>query len=222
MRPPIFTALFALGTSAAYVPVPIYDKGPLHKRQNDSAEVCQMEACKMAAKMYLSNFASNYREIDPCTNFDVMVCGGWREKNEFRPDQSSIGTLQQMDERSEAILRTIMEAPYQSNNSYAGQNLTLDRQNFDKMISVYKACTDLDALKARGLKPLQDVIDNFKDQYPVEKATNKTDVEELTDIMLWLTQYGVSTFVGAGVSADDKEPDTQVVSIGAGGKTLAK
>jgi len=108
-----------------------------------------------------------------------------------------------MDERSEAILRTIMEAPYQSNNSYTGQNSTLDRQNFEKMISAYDACMDLDALKAQGLKPLQDVIDEFKTQYPAEKTTNKTDVEELTDVILWLTQYGVSPFVGAGVGVRD-------------------
>jgi len=89
MRGVVAAALLARGISAAYVPVPIYDKGPLQRRQNDSADVCQTEACKMAADMYLSNFASNYQEIDPCTDFDVMVCGGWREKNEFRPDQSS-------------------------------------------------------------------------------------------------------------------------------------
>ncbi|KAK3045260.1 hypothetical protein LTS18_014168, partial [Coniosporium uncinatum] len=109
----------------------------IRKLTTHLAQSIPTEACKMAADMYLSNFASNYQEIDPCTDFDVMVCGGWREKNEFRPDQSSIGTLQQMDERSEAILRTIMEAPYQSNNSYTGQNSTLDRQNFEKMISAY-------------------------------------------------------------------------------------
>jgi len=89
MRGLIVAALLAQGGLAVYVPVPIYDKGPLHKRQNESTNVCQTEACNMAADMYLSNLASNYQEIDPCTDFDIMVCGGWREKNEFRPDQSS-------------------------------------------------------------------------------------------------------------------------------------
>jgi hypothetical protein len=47
----------------------------------DKADLCLTPACVHAASELLYNLAPNYKELDPCDNFEELVCGGWREKH---------------------------------------------------------------------------------------------------------------------------------------------
>jgi len=42
-----------------------------------STGLCLTPACIHAASEYLYNLAPNYKQIDPCTNFEEMVCDGY-------------------------------------------------------------------------------------------------------------------------------------------------
>jgi endothelin-converting enzyme len=38
---------------------------------------CLTPACIHAASDLLDNLSPNYKELDPCTDFEELVCGGW-------------------------------------------------------------------------------------------------------------------------------------------------
>ena len=69
-------------------------------------------ACVHAASEILYNLSPNYKELDPCTDFEELVCGGWRDRHDLRPDQGDAFTGTIMNENSELLLRHILEAPY--------------------------------------------------------------------------------------------------------------
>lgn len=69
-------------------------------------------ACVHAASEILYNLSPNYKELDPCNDFEELVCGGWRDRHDLRADQGDAFTGTIMSENSELLLRHILEAPY--------------------------------------------------------------------------------------------------------------
>ncbi|KAL1601682.1 hypothetical protein SLS60_006597 [Paraconiothyrium brasiliense] len=84
-----------------------------------------------------------------------------------------------------------------------------DEENFDKMKAAYDACLDEDKVKNLGTGPLLQVLDEIKTTYPAD------DSADLKEAILLLAKYGVSALVTAGTGADDRDPDTVVVSVSA-------
>jgi endothelin-converting enzyme len=76
------------------------------------AELCLTPACVHAASELLYNLSPKYKELDPCDNFEELVCGGWREKHDLRADQGDAFTGTIMAEDSQLLLRHILEAEY--------------------------------------------------------------------------------------------------------------
>lgn len=87
-----------------------------------------------------------------------------------------------------------------------------DEENFDKMKLAYDACLDEDKIKNIGVEPLLSVLDEIKKTFPID---SKETLHTLKDTLLLLARHGVTGLVATGVGADDKDPDTVVVSIGA-------
>jgi hypothetical protein len=65
-----------------------------------------------AASELLYNLSPDYKTLDPCDNFEELVCGGWRDNHDLRADQGDAFTGTIMSEKSELLLRHILEAPY--------------------------------------------------------------------------------------------------------------
>jgi endothelin-converting enzyme len=86
-----------------------------------------------------------------------------------------------------------------------------DETNFDKMKAVYDACLNEDKIKSTGAEPLIHVLDAIKKAYPTDAA----DSHSVKDAILLLAKYGFTGLVTAGTGADDTDPDTVVVSVGA-------
>jgi endothelin-converting enzyme len=86
-----------------------------------------------------------------------------------------------------------------------------DEENFDKMKAAYDACLNEDKIKKTGAKPLMHVLEAIKKAYPVAGS----DSHSVKDAILLLAKYGVTGLVAAGTGADDTDPDTVVVSLGA-------
>ncbi|KAJ4991672.1 Endothelin-converting enzyme 1-like protein 1 [Stagonosporopsis vannaccii] len=175
------------------------------------SKLCLTPACVHAASEILYNLSPNYKELDPCTDFEELVCGGWRDRHDLRPDQGDAFTGTIMNENSELLLRHILEAPYpkDSKHSYFSPmqlksvQKSADEENFDKMKAVYDACLDEDKIKSLGVEPLLKVLEEIKKAYPEGNAASL------------LARYGVTGLIATGTGADDRDPDTVVVSVAA-------
>ncbi|KAJ5887912.1 Peptidase M13 [Penicillium taxi] len=167
--------------------------------------VCQTPECIHAASEILYNLDPNYKSIDPCTDFDQYVCGGWREIHDMRSDQGSIfaGTI--MEENSQTRLRHIVERSEPSEQS--------DTENFKKLKDAYDACLDEFTIRQRGSEPLVHILAELKKVYPAEKGIVSGTLDHLTSAILYLIKSGVEALVSPGVSADDRDPDNVAIFV---------
>ncbi|KAF7715646.1 Endothelin-converting enzyme [Penicillium ucsense] len=170
-----------------------------------SKAICQTPECVHAASEILYSLDPNYKDIDPCTNFDQYVCGGWRERHDMRADQGSIfaGTI--MVENSQTRLRHILErsdAPAKE-----------DAENFGKLKAGYEACLNESAIRDRGIKPLTNLLGKLQDVYSMGKTDHPTSHAELTDAIIFLMKSGAEAFVSPGVSPDDRDPDNVTIFV---------
>ncbi|KAK7193250.1 hypothetical protein DPSP01_008151 [Paraphaeosphaeria sporulosa] len=213
----VVSALRVFGVAAALGLVYYSIADADNQEKVESSKLCLTPACVHAASEILYNLSPNYKELDPCDDFEELVCGGWRDRHDLRPDQGDAFTGTIMNENSELLLRHILDSPYpkDSQHSYfSPMNLlavkkSADEENFDKMKAAYDACIDEDKIKDVSAGPLLDVLDRIKNTYAVDKSAS------LKDIILLLAKYGVSALITAGTGADDRDPDTVVVSVSA-------
>jgi hypothetical protein len=50
--------------------------------------LCTTPACIDLASTILNNLSPSWQTVDPCTNFNEYVCGGWGDHHELRAEQS--------------------------------------------------------------------------------------------------------------------------------------
>ncbi|KAK0648606.1 hypothetical protein B0T16DRAFT_444608 [Cercophora newfieldiana] len=193
---------------------------PVSDPSNASVETCLTPACVHASSEILYNLSPNYKELDPCTDFEELVCGGWRERHDLRPDQGDAFTGTIMSENSQLLLRHILEAPYPKSSKHsffspmqlAATSHSADEDNFEKLTAAYKACLDEDTIKDLGIAPLTDIVGKIKQSFPL--AASRSD-GALSDTILLLAKHGISAFVSPNAGADDTNPDVVVVQVGA-------
>ncbi|KAM0328871.1 hypothetical protein ACHAQA_005287 [Verticillium albo-atrum] len=166
-------------------------------------DVCLTPACVHAASEILYNLSPEYKKLDPCTDFEELVCGGWRDRHDLRSDQGDAFTGTIMAENSQLLLRHILEAPYPK-SADAG---SADEDNFNKMKSAYDACLNEDAIKASGIEPLKHILHELADVFKSGGA------DSLEPPIRLLHKYGIVPLVSANTGADDRDPDTVVISV---------
>jgi Peptidase family M13 len=185
-----------------------------HHKSQKTSSICQSAACVHAASEILYNLDPNHAKLDACTRFDRMVCGGWEQRHDLRPDQGDMFTGTIMAENSKTILRHILEQP--SSNSLS---TPADQDNFNKLKDDYDACMSENALRSIGTKPLDGVLDHIKMSFPVtvdriskdafprlESSFQKGMIfdgsSQLTDTMLFLIKLDITAFLSfwVGVS----------------------
>lgn len=197
----------------------VFQTGFRFKRPTSKASVCMTPACVHAASEILYNLSPKYKDIDPCDNFEELVCGGWDERHDLRPDQGDAFTGTIMSENSQMLLRHILEAPYPEDSKHSSFSpamlvtslSSIDQQNFNKLRDAYNACMDEETIKKAGIAPLKEILKQVADMFPVEQGTSQDEHKGLSDTILFLAKLGVTSFVSFGVGADDKDPDTVVV-----------
>ncbi|KAJ5132423.1 Peptidase M13 neprilysin [Penicillium atrosanguineum] len=166
---------------------------------------CDSPQCIHAASEILNNLDPNYEDINPCTNFDQYVCGGWRELHDMRSDQGSIfaGTI--MEENSQTKLRHILEQSEAPDSS--------DDENFKKLKLAYDACLDESTVRSRGSKPLDEMLAKLQGIYPTKGGLVSGSQHHLTSALLYLMKSGVEALVSSGVTPDDRDPDNVVIMV---------
>ncbi|TQS35652.1 hypothetical protein Golomagni_03923 [Golovinomyces magnicellulatus] len=195
----------------------------LRERKSPESKLCTTEACIHASSEILYNLSPNYQKIDPCSNFEELVCGGWSDRHDLRPDQGDAFTGTLMEEKTQLILKHVLEAPYQN----VSKVLTLesspnarsaDEENFNKIKTAYDVCMNVSKIRNQGITPLAGVIRQIIDLFPVtESAFRKnelltaTDEMELSETLIFVQKLGIDGLLSLGPTADDKNPDTVVI-----------
>ncbi|OAA65196.1 endothelin-converting enzyme [Niveomyces insectorum RCEF 264] len=183
---------------------------------NSSAALCLTPSCIHAASNYLTNLSPDYKTIDPCTNFEEFVCGGWRENHDMRADQGLTDALGLINDDVTSTIRHILEGSYpntSAHSSFSPQNLlvaasSVDRQNFDEIQVAYNACMDVEAITKRGMAPIVERIDELAATFG-----NSSSSRDYTAPFLYLNKLGISAFFSFGVEDDEKNPETEIVGV---------
>ncbi|KAI0974825.1 peptidase family M13 [Xylaria arbuscula] len=197
--------------------------------------ICTTPTCIHAASEILYNLSPDYKNLDPCTQFDSLVCDGFRDRYDIPEDRSSFSTASIMSNTGQTILRHILESPYpgdSKHSSFSPMNLqklaaSTDEDNFLTMQESYNACMNETTLKAIGLDPLTELIRKVAQSFPVDDQTYDTedlvqseDYAKLSDTILLLQQLEVGTFEGLFTGADDKNPDVVIIQAMPSGYNL--
>ncbi|ODM22075.1 hypothetical protein SI65_02921 [Aspergillus cristatus] len=171
----------------------------------DAPTLCESPECVHAASEILYNLDPNVANVDPCTDFDQYVCGGWRARHDMRPDQGSIFAGTAMAENAQTRLRHILEAPDAPSSE--------DKENFGKLKAAYQACLDESTINKRGSKPLEHVLAQLEDIYSMKGVSNRDVKKNLTDAVLQLIKFDVEALVVPSVSPDDRDPDSVAIFV---------
>ncbi|KAL8993542.1 MAG: hypothetical protein Q9188_007305 [Gyalolechia gomerana] len=194
--------------------------------------ICLTPACVVAAAGILENMSPNYRDIDPCEDFNRFVCEGWEQTHDLRPDQESVSSGSVMYEKSQQTLRHLLESPYSGTQSASPPSETADELIFEKIQAAYDACMNESMIKHRGSVPLLEILRKVGDYFPVEISYNGWEYSQplpnqpqkgpfesrgnpLTTTIAYLASIGVDALVAFGVDADEKDPDSVVLMMGA-------
>lgn len=153
-----------------------------------------------------------YKELDPCEDFRTYACEGFDAVHEIRDDQTGVGSLGIMSEEGQLILKHILESSSPETTSLFWTASSPDEEIFAKMQDGYNACLNETLLKSIGAKPLIELLTELGRIYPVKHTRSSKDTS-LTDAVQFLIGRGVRTPISIGVSADDKDPDSNVISL---------
>lgn len=186
----------------------------------DCIQICLTPACVHASSEILYNLSPNYQDIDPCTDFEQLTCGGWTDRHDLRSDQEDAFTGTFMAESSETLLRHILEAPYPKSSKHStfspaqllGTLSSADQDNFNKLKDAYQACIDEDTIKAKGIKPLAEILYQVAEIYPVKAS--KSNRDDLADAITYLAKIGVTSLISLDAGSDLRNPELVVVQAG--------
>ncbi|KAI1388799.1 endothelin-converting enzyme 1 [Hypoxylon trugodes] len=202
------------------------------RKPSMSTSLCQSAACIHAASEILYNLSPDYQKIDPCTNFDTLVCDGFGNRHDIPQDKTSYSTSTIMSENGQTTLRHILESPYPTtseHSSFSPRNLftraaSTDEENFLMIQNAYNSCLNETVLQKTGVAPLVDLIGQLAKSFPVDEGDSATvqesDYVTLSDTILFLEKIGVTSFLGLGAGADDKNPDVVIIQASPAGLSL--
>ena len=128
-------------------------------------------------------------------------------------DQSNVGTLQLISDENQLILKHILESPAPERVSLFWTATSPDQEIHDKLRDAYSACMNETLLRSIGSKPLLELLYQLEDKYPANKTNTNKD-SSLTHALEYLMSIGVSGPITLDVGADDKNPDSNVISLG--------
>jgi hypothetical protein len=109
----------------------------------------------------------------------------------------SIGSV--MRDTINDLLHKILDGQYTSpNTTIAATARNFDMENFQMMKNVYQTCMNEDAIKAYGITPLRNILEEYEKVFPREgNLVYGGSNDELTKTVIWLNKHSVSGLVSA-------------------------
>jgi endothelin-converting enzyme/putative endopeptidase len=140
------------------------------------------------------------RAADACTDFFQFACGAWMAANPIPADRSSWGRFDELQERNNDTLRTILDAAAAGTDPAA-----------KKIGDYYASCMDETAINGKGAAPLGPLL---------EKIAALTSVSRLAPLVAELHTIGVKAFFTFGAEADFKDASLEMAIADQGGLGL--
>ena len=155
---------------------------------------------------------------------NLDACGGWENRVEIPSDRARYGTIDEVSEANDRVLRDIFSGPYPSrspNKNLPDLTEAIDVQNFEKLQNAYNACLNETVIDELGAKPLLMLLENVIARYPVDstchpikfqtdgqfnEVSDDQDCSEtkdtLTDVIEYLQSIGVGALFSLVVSVN--------------------
>ena len=144
--------------------------------------------------------ASLDRAVDPGDDFFAYANGKWVQANPIPPEYTRYGSFNYLDEKSKADVQTLIdELVKQEHPEGSGER---------RIVDAYKAYLDTAAIDAKGLAPA----------YPY--LAKIYGAKDLTELAALFAEPGIPGLIGAGITVDDKDPNSYIPSVGFDGMGL--
>jgi len=143
------------------------------------------------------------KSVDPCTDFYQFACGTWLKNNPIPADQASWGRFNELHEHNQLVLREILE-------KHSADNPTRDAVD-QKIGDYYFSCMDEAGINAKGLAPLQPVLDH---------VNALTDKKQLPVLVGYLQTRGVDSLFSFSSEPDSKDSMMEIAGTDQGGLGL--
>jgi len=184
--------------------------------KNVTCALCTTPACLQLASYYTDNLSPVYKSLDPCVDFDEMVCGGWRSRHVIPPEGTQRTALSLVNDKNTELLRAVIEGGYprdSAHSHFSPRNLhpgmaSVDEENFNKMKLAYSACMDEDGLKKAGLAPIRNLVGRLRATF--------VGGDDWSAPTMFTHRLGTSTLIYAYVDSDFDDPDRQLINLNSG------
>ena len=100
---------------------------------------------------------------------------GWQEKHDLRADQDSSFTGTLMEEKSQTVLRHVLETPFSDSHPRVDPNSSPEANIFNKLKDAYDACMNEERLRILGSKPLLDVLRKIDKLFPAARPHSTSE-----------------------------------------------
>src|SRR5271167_3633567 len=141
--------------------------------------------------------------VDPCNDFYKFACGKFAANHPIPADQPEVDQFYALENVNTQALNGILNKA-----AAGGAGRSPDEQ---KIGDYYKACMDTDAINAKGLAPIEPLLNE------IDAVKSK---EQLAALIGKLQRISVNVFFGYGEQQDFKDASKQIAIVGQGGLGL--